>query len=111
VKSFPFISGGGSVIFIEAKTFGKTTRGVQFTSILSEAVFVERLRGYSIDKFRQAFPTTSSALMDFLGTSQSGLPDGIFQTKNPNFGQFWRVLQWNVSVYLMVIWYIFPDLV
>jgi hypothetical protein len=51
-----------------------------------------------------------------------------FQTKNPNFGKFWRVLQWKILVYFMtiwsileifnghfvyyvVIWYIFPGLV
>jgi hypothetical protein len=29
-----------------------------------------------------------------------------FQTKNPNLGKFGRVLQLNVLVYLMAIWYI-----
>jgi hypothetical protein len=27
-----------------------------------------------------------------------------FQTKNPNLGKFWRVLQWKMSVYFMDIW-------
>jgi hypothetical protein len=27
-----------------------------------------------------------------------------FQTKNPNFGKFWRVLQWKILVYFMSIW-------
>jgi hypothetical protein len=27
-----------------------------------------------------------------------------FQTKNPNLGKFWRVLQWKIVVYFMVIW-------
>jgi hypothetical protein len=27
-----------------------------------------------------------------------------FQTKNPNLGKFWRVLQWKMLVYLMTIW-------
>jgi hypothetical protein len=27
-----------------------------------------------------------------------------FQTKNPNLGKVWRVLQWNELVYFMVIW-------
>jgi hypothetical protein len=51
-----------------------------------------------------------------------------FQTKNPNLGQFWKVMQWKILVYFMdtwsilrsfvifyrhlvelvVIWYIFP---
>jgi hypothetical protein len=30
-----------------------------------------------------------------------------FQTKNPNLGKFWRVLQWKMLVYFMAIWYIF----
>jgi hypothetical protein len=36
----------------------------------------------------------------------SELPDGIhiFKTKNPNFGKFWRVLQWNMLVYFTAIW-------
>jgi hypothetical protein len=32
------------------------------------------------------------------------LPDGFFQTKNPNLGKFWRVLQWKILVYFMIIW-------
>jgi hypothetical protein len=47
-----------------------------------------------------------------------------FQTKNPNWGKFWRVLQWNIHigihivcpfgrfyghlVYFLIIWYISP---
>jgi hypothetical protein len=27
-----------------------------------------------------------------------------FQTKNPNLGKFWIVLQWMILVYFMVIW-------
>jgi hypothetical protein len=27
-----------------------------------------------------------------------------FQTKNPNLGKFWRVLQWKMLVYFMTIW-------
>jgi hypothetical protein len=27
-----------------------------------------------------------------------------FQTKNPNLGKFWRVLQWKILVYFMTIW-------
>jgi hypothetical protein len=27
-----------------------------------------------------------------------------FQTKNPNLGNFWRVLQWKMVVYFMSIW-------
>jgi hypothetical protein len=56
----------------------------------------------------------------------AGLPDALvsFQTKTPNLGKFWRVLQWNLLaycmaswsivsylVYFMVIWYIFAVLV
>jgi hypothetical protein len=36
----------------------------------------------------------------------TGLPDGLFQTKNPNLGKFWRALEWKMLVYFMVIWYI-----
>jgi hypothetical protein len=28
----------------------------------------------------------------------------IFKPKNSNLGKFWRVLQWKMLVYLMVIW-------
>jgi hypothetical protein len=27
-----------------------------------------------------------------------------YQTKNPNFGKFWGVFQWEMMVYFMVIW-------
>jgi hypothetical protein len=27
-----------------------------------------------------------------------------FQTKNPNLGTFWRVLQWKILAYFMIIW-------
>jgi hypothetical protein len=27
-----------------------------------------------------------------------------FQTKNPNLGKFWRVLQWKSLVYFTTIW-------
>jgi hypothetical protein len=32
------------------------------------------------------------------------LPDGIFQTKNPNWGKFGRVLQSKMLIYFMAIW-------
>jgi hypothetical protein len=28
----------------------------------------------------------------------------LFQTKNPNLGKFWRVLEWKMLVYFMTIW-------
>jgi hypothetical protein len=31
-----------------------------------------------------------------------------FQTKNPNLGKFWRVLQWKMSIHVRAIWYIVP---
>jgi hypothetical protein len=34
-----------------------------------------------------------------------------FQTKNPNFGKFWRDLQWKMLVYLMSVWSILRHLV
>jgi hypothetical protein len=33
-----------------------------------------------------------------------------FQTQNPNLGQFWRVLQWMMLVYVMTIWSILQPL-
>jgi hypothetical protein len=27
-----------------------------------------------------------------------------FQTKNPNFGKFWRALEWKMFVYFITIW-------
>jgi hypothetical protein len=58
-----------------------------------------------------------------------GCQMAYFQTKNPNLGKFWRVLQWKMLkyfmvkwsilwpfgilsshlVYIMAIWYIFPS--
>jgi hypothetical protein len=33
-----------------------------------------------------------------------------FQTKNPNLGKFWRVLQWKMLVHFMSIWSILRPL-
>jgi hypothetical protein len=33
-----------------------------------------------------------------------------FQTKNPNLGKFWRVLQWKMLVHFMSIWFILRSL-
>jgi hypothetical protein len=33
-----------------------------------------------------------------------------FQTKNPNFGKFWRVLLWKNLLYFMTIWSILGPL-
>jgi hypothetical protein len=33
-----------------------------------------------------------------------------FQTKKPNLGKFWRVLQWKILVYFMTIWSILRPL-
>jgi hypothetical protein len=33
-----------------------------------------------------------------------------FQTKNPNLGNVWGVLQWKILVYLMTIWSILKPL-
>jgi hypothetical protein len=27
-----------------------------------------------------------------------------FQTKNPNWGKFWRALEWKMFVYFMTVW-------
>jgi hypothetical protein len=27
-----------------------------------------------------------------------------FQTKNPNLGKFWRVLEWKIVIFSVVIW-------
>jgi hypothetical protein len=34
-----------------------------------------------------------------------------FQTKNPNLGKFWRVLQWKMLVYFMDTWSILRSFV
>jgi hypothetical protein len=38
--------------------------------------------------------------------SRSGLPVGIFFTKNPNLGKFYTALKWKM-LHCMVIWYIY----
>jgi hypothetical protein len=35
------------------------------------------------------------------GSQVQGCQMGCFQTKNPNFGKFWRVLEWKRLVYSM----------
>jgi hypothetical protein len=46
---------------------------------------------------------------DFWYTKQ-GCQMVCFQTKNPNLGKFWRVLQWKIFVYFMTIWSILRPL-
>jgi hypothetical protein len=36
--------------------------------------------------------------------SNTGLPHGLFQIKNPNLGKFWRALEWKMLAYFMAIW-------
>jgi hypothetical protein len=38
--------------------------------------------------------------------AEQGCQMVYFQTKNPNLGKFWRLMQWNMLVYFMSIWYI-----
>jgi hypothetical protein len=37
---------------------------------------------------------------------KTGLPNGIFQTKNPNLGIFWKASQWKTLIHILAIWYI-----
>jgi hypothetical protein len=34
----------------------------------------------------------------------TGLPDGTFQTKNPNLGKFWRALEWKSLLHSIATW-------
>jgi hypothetical protein len=40
----------------------------------------------------------------FQAYSTPGLPDGIFSNQKSQFGYFWRVLDWKMSVYFSTIW-------
>jgi hypothetical protein len=42
--------------------------------------------------------------------SDQGCQMVCFQTKNPNMGKFWRVLQWKMLVHFMDIWSILQPL-
>jgi hypothetical protein len=44
------------------------------------------------------------------GNTNQGCQMVCFQTKNPNLGKFWSVLQWKMLVYLMSIWSILRPL-
>jgi hypothetical protein len=37
-------------------------------------------------------------------TGKQGCQMGYFKTKNPNFGKFWRSLDWKMLIYFMAIW-------
>jgi hypothetical protein len=37
-------------------------------------------------------------------TNEQGCQMVSFQTKNPNLGKFWRVLDWKMLIYFMAIW-------
>jgi hypothetical protein len=41
----------------------------------------------------------------------TGLPDGLFRTKNPNLGKFWSVSQWKMMVYFSDTWSILRSFV
>jgi hypothetical protein len=36
--------------------------------------------------------------------ARQGCQMAYLQTKNPNFGKFWRVLQWKMLLYFMSSW-------
>jgi hypothetical protein len=35
--------------------------------------------------------------------ARPGLPDGFFQTKNPNLAIFWRALEWKILLHILVV--------
>jgi hypothetical protein len=41
---------------------------------------------------------------EYKGGSERGCQMVCFQTKNPNLGKFWRVLDWKMFIYFMDIW-------
>jgi hypothetical protein len=43
-------------------------------------------------------------MLEANSTFGPGLPDGLFQTKNPNVGTFLRALEWKMFLYFMIIW-------
>jgi hypothetical protein len=40
----------------------------------------------------------------FFDSREQGCQMAYFQTKNPNLGKFWRVLQWKMLIYFVAIW-------
>jgi hypothetical protein len=45
-----------------------------------------------------------SKAVKMIGRRAIRLPDGYFQTKNPNLGKFLRALGWKMLIYFMDIW-------
>jgi hypothetical protein len=86
-----------SCIFIETILF--------FVSTQNEQMVQFGLKKISQPKKKKLLRQLSNASLE----CATGLPDGIlyFQTKSPNLGKFWRVLQWKMLVYCTAIWYIF----
>jgi hypothetical protein len=56
-------------------------------------------------KILNKFSTASPA------ASNQGCQMVCFQTKNPNLGKLWRVLQWKIMVYFMDTWSILRSFV
>jgi hypothetical protein len=55
--------------------------------------------------FGQFFNVTiDSTVKDKYYDKKQGCQMVCFQTKNPNLGKFWRVLQWKILVYFMDTW-------
>jgi hypothetical protein len=82
--------------------------GAQFGSFLLKKPAL----GQTLEKLCQGCRANLLQLfkIDMLGSSGLAIPDGgcqtvCFQTKNPNLGKFWRVLQWKMLVYFMDTFY------
>jgi hypothetical protein len=41
---------------------------------------------------------------DPFSARDQGCQMAYFQTRNPDLGKFWRILQWKMLIYLMTIW-------
>jgi hypothetical protein len=54
---------------------------------------------------------TLYALLEFLLDLRQSCQMVCFQTKNPNLGKFWLVLQYKMLVYFMVTWTILRSFV
>jgi hypothetical protein len=55
-------------------------------------------------------PLSQDTITSFTDLLGQGCQMVSFQTKNPNFGNFWRALAWKMLIKFMAIWNIFIDI-
>jgi hypothetical protein len=72
-----------------------------FGSIWPQNIICHNLRNHGKKLLRPKLPLETK----FFSTAvEQGCQMVSFQTKNPDFGKFWRALNWKMLIYFMALW-------